>query len=129
MNLKFALLIMAAIVVVLIVLKSFGLLTVRSAVRLGFSGEEGLHTFNGSYSKIIGMMSRTLRPSKDSTTLHGEITTKSGTLHVTITDKANKTVLMDRDFSDDETFDIEANGNVVVKVTTKEHSGSYKFKY
>nr|MCR5279634.1 hypothetical protein [Lachnospiraceae bacterium] len=70
-----------------------------------------------------------LSPSKDSTSIHCEITTESGSINVIITDKAAGTVLFEKEISGNETFDVPATGKVKVKLTTGNHSGSYLFKY
>ena len=129
MNMKVAIPVMVVVIILLIVLKSAGLLTIRSGMRLGFSGNDGIHKFNGSYSKITGIMKHTLRPSKGSDTLHCEITTKSGTLHVEVIQKDDGTVLYSEDISGDETFDLKASGKVSINLTTDGHSGSYLFQY
>ena len=128
-NMKIAIPVMIGILALVIILKCFGLITFRSGMRLGFVGNDGIHTFNGSYSKISGTMTHSIRPSKDSDSVHCEITTKSGTLHVVISRKDNGEVLLDKDISGDETFDVTAGGTVRVELSTEEHSGSYRFKY
>ena len=127
-NMKIAIPVMVAVLALAVILKCFGLLTFRSGMRYGFVGNDGIHKYNGSYSKITGTMIHSLRPSKGSTTVHCEITTKSGCLHVLITQKDGKVVL-DKEISGDETFDVTAEGVIKVKLSTEEHSGSYRFEY
>lgn len=127
-NMKIAIPVMVAVLALAVILKCFGLLTFRSGMRYGFVGNDGIHKYNGSYSKITGTMIHSLRPSKGSTTVHCEITTKSGSLHVLITQKDGKVVL-DKEISGDETFDVTAEGVIKVKLSTEEHSGSYRFEY
>lgn len=127
-NMKIVIPVMVAILALAIILKCFGLITFRSGMRFGFVGNDGIHKFNGSYSKITGTMIHSIRPSKDSTTVHCEITTKSGALHVQITQKDGKVVL-DKEITGDETFDVTAEGVIKVKLSTEEHSGSYRFEY
>lgn len=128
-NMKIMVPVMVAILVFAIVLKGFGLMTFRSGMRIGFAGNDGIHKYNGSYLKITGTMSHSLRPSKDSTTVHCEVTTKSGSLHVLITQKSDGKALIDKEISGDEVFDVTAEGVINVKLSTEEHSGSYLFKY
>ncbi|MCR4896242.1 MAG: hypothetical protein K5891_05650 [Lachnospiraceae bacterium] len=128
-NMKVAIPIMAGVLILVFIMKCFGLMTFRSGMRFGFAGNDGIHLFNGSYAKITGTMSHTLSPSKGSTSVHCEITTDSGTLHVQILQKADDTVLLDQDFSGNETFDLAADGKIQVKLTTEGHSGSYRFQY
>ena len=128
-NMKIAIPVMIGILALVIILKGFGLLTFRSGIRLGFVGNDGIHKFSGSYAKISGTMTHNISPSKDSTTIHCEITTKSGSVHVLITQRADDKVVLDKEFSGDEKFDLTAEGTVKVKLSTEEHQGSYSFEY
>lgn len=74
-------------------------------------------------------MSHNLRPSKDSKAIHCEITTKSGDLHVLITQTEDEKVVCDKVITGNETFDISAEGKVKIKINTGGHSGSYLFEY
>ena len=128
-NMKTAIPVMVVVLIVLIVLKATGLMSFRSGMRLGFAGNDGLHKYNGSYSKISGTFKHTIRPSKDSDTLHCEIKTDSGSLHVEIIQKSDDTVLCDKDISGNETFDLKSSGKVAITLKTGGHSGSYLFQY
>lgn len=128
-NMKIAIPVMVVVLAVLVVLKAVGMLNINSGVRLGFVGNDGFHKYNGRYSKISGSFTHTLSPSKDSDTLHCVIKTESGILHVEITEKSTNTVLLDKDFSEDEEFDLQASGRVRIRLTTDEHKGSYLFQY
>ena len=128
-DMKIMIPVMLVVLVLAIVLKCLGLFTFRSGTRMGFVGNDGIHKYNGSYVKITGTMIHNIRPSKDSNTIHCEIKTKLGTLHVQITQKNDGKVVLDKDFSGDETFDVTAEGPVKVKLSTEEHSGSYQFEY
>ena len=126
---KIAIPVMLGILALFIILKSFGLMTFRSGTRFGFAGNDGIHKYNGSYVKITGTMPHSLRPSKDSAAVHCEISTSSGTLHVQITQKNNNKVILDKEISGNESFDVPAEGTVKIKLETEGHSGSYSFKY
>lgn len=128
-SMKVAIPVMLGVLILMVVLKSFGLVTFRSGIRIGFAGNDGIHKFNGSYTKISGSMSHNLRPSKDSTAIHCEITTKSGDLHVLITQTEDEKVVCDKVVTGNETFDISAEGKVKIKINTEGHSGSYLFEY
>jgi hypothetical protein len=128
-NMKIAIPAMLGILALFIVLKCFGLMTFRSGTRIGFAGNDGIHKYNGSYYKITGTMVHSLRPSKDSDSVHCEITTESGSLHVLITQKGDSKVILDKEISGNETFDVPAEGTVKIKLETDEHSGSYRFEY
>lgn len=129
MNMKTTVVVMAGVLIVMVILKCLGLFTFRSGSRLGFVGSDGIHRFYGRYTRISGINIHTLSPSKDSNTVHCEITTNSGVLHVLITQKSDDTVVLDKDVSGDETFDVTAQGKVKVELSTEGHSGSYRFEY
>ncbi len=121
--------IMAGVLILLIVLKGAGLMTINSGIRLGFAGNSTLHTFAGKYLKLSGSTSHVLSPSKDSAGLHCEIHTESGSLTVQITDSKDGSVLLEKEISGDEVFDVPATAKVKVKLSTSGHKGSYSFKY
>ncbi|MCR5322722.1 MAG: hypothetical protein K6E85_05590 [Lachnospiraceae bacterium] len=128
-NMKIAIPVMAAVLVLLIVLRATGLMEFNSGVKLGFAGNSTFHKYNGTYLKITGHFSHDLRPSKDSDSIHCEITTESGDLHVEIVQKDDGKILCDKLISGDETFDLKAEGKVRVNLETEGHEGSYRFSY
>ncbi len=128
-NMKIAIPVMAAVLILLIVLRATGLMEFNSGVKLGFAGNSTFHKYNGTYLKITGHLSHDLRPSKDSDSIHCEITTKSGDLHVKIVQKDDDKVLCDKLITGNETFDLKAEGKVRVSLETEGHEGSYKFTY
>ncbi len=121
--------ILAGVLILVIVLKAAGLMSFNSGVRLGFAGSSTLHSFTGKYAKLMGSTSHVLSPSKDSTGLHCEIHTESGSVTVLITDKKDGSVIFEKEISGDEVFDVPATSKVKVKVSTTGHKGSYSFKY
>ncbi|MCR5388381.1 MAG: hypothetical protein K6E56_03955 [Lachnospiraceae bacterium] len=128
-NMKIAIPVMVGILILLIALKATGLMPSSSGVTIGFVGNTTLHTYSGTYAKIKGTHSHILRPSKGSDTVHCEIKTREGEVHVEISEKDSKNLLMATDVSDDETFDVKASGKVRITLVTDGHSGSYLFKY
>lgn len=128
-NLKVMIPVMVLILAALVLLKIFAPGSMRSGTRLGFIGNDGIHKFNGKYSKITGTSTHTLSPSKDSDTIHCVITTKSGSLSVKITEKESGRVVYEKDIDGDEEFDVKADGKVKVALSTDGHSGSYLFQY
>lgn len=128
-SLKIAIPVMAVILIILIVLKAGGYMNFSSGTKLGFVGNSTGHTYSGRYSRISGTFGKTLSPSKDSKSIHCEIHTESGSIHVLITDAGTDEVLFDSEISSDEQFDLEASSKVKIKITTSGHKGSYLFKY
>ena len=129
MNMKTAIPVMVVVLILLIVLKATGLMEFRSGTRIAFAGNSTFHRYSGAYKMIKGLMTHDLKPSKGSESIHCEITTKSGNLHVEIVQKSDGKVLYDNTVSGDETFDLPAEGKVKVSLETEEHEGSYLFTY
>ena len=121
--------IMAALLVLLVVLKVTDSIEINSGVRLSFVGSSTSHTYKASYLEVRGKFTHTLKPSKDSDTLHCYITTEKGSVHVTITQKADGTVPLDKEISENVEFDLKATGKVKIILETSSHSGSYLFEY
>ena len=127
-NMKIALPVMIGVLVLLVLLKVFGVLE-NVPSRLGFVGNDGIHRLNGSYIRLSGNKTHTISPSKGSTAVHCEITTKEGSLKVEIMEKESGKTVYEGEISGNATFDVEAEGKVTVKLSTKKHSGSYLFQY
>ena len=121
--------VMAAVLVLLVVLRLTDSIDVNSGVRIGSVGNSTMHKFNASYVEIKGKFSHTLSPSKNSDTLHCKITTDSGSIHVTVTERSGGDVILDKEISENAEFDLTASGKVRVKLETSGHSGSYSFEY
>ena len=129
MNMKIAIPVMAAVLILLIALRATGVISPTMGTKIGFAGNSTFHTYSGSYVKISGSFAHTLRPSGDSDSIRCEITTKSGSLHVEIIQNDGDKVLYDEIISGNETFDLAADGKVKIKLTTDGHEGSYRFEY
>ena len=128
-NLKVMIPVMVLILAAVVLLKIFAPESMRSGIRLGFIGNDGIHKFNGKYSKITGTSTHTLSPSKDSDTIHCVITTKSGSLNIRITEKGDGNVVYEKNIDGDAEFDVKADGKVKIVLSTEGHSGSYLFQY
>lgn len=128
-NMKIAIPIMGVILILLVILKVLGIGTLHSGVRMGFVGNDGIHKFKGKYHSITGTFSHNLSPSKDSHSIHCEIRSKSGSLHVVIQEKKSGNVIFEQDISEDAEFDVAAEGKVKITLTTQGHEGSYLFQY
>ncbi len=128
-NMKVAIPAMIIILVLLIVYKVFGVGTLSSGMKLGFAGNSTFHTYEGSYSKIIGIFSHSLTPSKNSDEIACVIKTKSGSLTVTITEKESGETIYEETVTDSKSFAVPASGKVKIVLKTGSHSGSYKFTY
>ena len=128
-NMKIAIPVMAGILFLLVIMKALGFGTFRSGTRLGFVGNDGIHKFNGRYHSISGTFSHSLSPSKDSHSVHCEVRTKSGSLHVVILEKESGKVILEQEIAQDAEFDVAAQGKVKITLTTQGHGGSYFFQY
>ena len=121
--------VMAAVLILLVVLRTTGSVSLNSGTRIGFAGNATTHKYTASYVEIKGVFSHTLSPSKDSDTLHCEVKTEKGSLHLTVTERSGGAVLLDKEITENVEFDLKADGRVFVKMETSGHSGSYLFEY
>lgn len=131
-NMKIAIPVMGGILILLVILKALGIPgigTLNSGTRMGFVGNDSIHKYNGTYHSIKGTFIHSLSPSKDSNSIHCEVQSKSGSLHVVILEKESGNVIFEQEIFGDAEFDVAAGGKVKITLTTQGHEGSYLFQY
>lgn len=97
----------------------------KSAVRVGSVEHTTSTEWSESHMQLDGTMSYTLNVK--SGTLEVEITTNSGSIALEIVDGEGTTVYRGNDLATC-SFSVGAKGKTKIKVTGKEHSGSFSFK-
>lgn len=127
-NPKLLILIPALVFAILIISDFFGEGTIRSGIRIGYSGTDGRHSWSGKYARLNGSMKHTIRPKTSPSTLHIEVTTKKGTLSIEIKD-ASKSVIFSADNIGTNSFDIPVSGKSRVHIKADNHTGSFDFHY
>lgn len=89
--------------------------------------EKGSHSdWSVEYGNFEGRMSRYLKPVND--TLHMEVTTRKGTVDVSVEDKSGNVLYEKNDVKElNENLDVDVMVKVIV--TTKEHAGKFTFEF
>lgn len=109
-------------IVAVIVTAVFGFTSTRSAMRVGYAGNEGRSSWSGRYMLLDGTMQKSVHPSGD--TLHVAVETKSGTISFEIRD-ADGNVIFDGESIGTASFDVNVSGKAVVRITADNHVGSF----
>lgn len=122
-NTKTTVLIILIAVAAVLLARSLGFFSTRSATRLLYSGSEGRDHWSGQYSMLHGTMDKTLRLSSPGT-LHIDITTESGSLSLTIWD-AEKNTIFSQENIPTGSFDLEVPGKVKVRIAADQHKGGF----
>ncbi len=115
----------AVLVVVLVaavlVANYFGIGTMRSALRVGYSDTESRQSWSASYTLLSGWMRRTLYPEGD--VLQVEVKTDAGTLSMEMWDREGNLIFSQQDMNG--VYQVPAAGKVIVKITAQDHRGSF----
>ena len=122
--LRSALMIAAAVAVWIITANFLGIGTMRSAIRIGYTGTDGWRSWSASYLTLDGKLKHTIRPKDTHEALHVEIVTESGSISLEMKDK-NGTVIFEQDAIATSTFDVKISGKVVVLIEADHHRGSF----
>lgn len=119
------LLIVVIVIIGLVVTYSTGIAHSRSAMRIGYIGNNGWDSWSGHYELLDGKMKRTLHydSSRDITL---DVKTESGTLSIEIQDKAGNVIFSQNNIGTT-LQSISVNGNIVVTVSADKHKGSFAF--
>lgn len=100
-----------------------GFASTRSAMRIGYVGSEGWSNWSGRYMMLDGTMQKSIHPDGD--TLHVAVETKSGAISIEIRN-ADGTVIFEEENMETTSFDVQASGKVVVRITADNHKGSFQ---
>ena len=124
-SVKSAVLIVALVALLIVAANYFGIGTMRSAFRLGYSGNEGWRSWSGEYSMLDGTMKHTIRPKAVQRTLRIEVVTEEGSISIEAKD-ADGSVIFDRDDMETSSFDVAISGKTVVYIEADRHKGSFR---
>lgn len=117
------LLILVIVIIGMVVTYSTGIAHSRSAMRIGYVGNNGWASWSGHYELLDGKMKRTLHydsPRK----IALDVKTESGTLSIEIQDK-NGNVIFSQNNIGTVSKSISVNGSIVVTVSANKHKGSF----
>lgn len=99
-----------------------GFFGLRSAVRIGYWGNEGWSSWSGRYAMLDGTMTKTLHPGGDN--LSVSIETESGAISMQIKDAAGN-VIFDEENIGSKSFRVNVSGSVSVRIEARRHKGSF----
>jgi len=127
-SIKSAILIVVVVLVLIFAARFFGIGTTRSAMRIGYIGNDGSQReWSASYLLLSGSLEHTIRPESNPGKLYFEIKTSSGIISVVVQDKSGNTVF-EKENLETSTFEVEVPGEVRVCIKADGHRGSFKIK-
>lgn len=106
------------------VLSFSGMGTMRSATRMGCVENADRNSWSASYMYLDGFMQRNIWTEDDSDSLKVLVETKDGTLEVEIKDEDGN-VVFHHENMETGIYEVKVSGKCVVRVTAKEHKGSF----
>lgn len=102
-----------------------GITSTRSAMRVGYAGNESRSSWSGQYMLLDGTMQKSIHPSGD--VLNVAVETKSGTIAIEIKD-AHGNALFDEENIGTTSFDVQVSEKVDVRITADHHKGSFNIQ-
>ncbi len=126
-NVKSAVLIIVIVVVLIAAANFLGIGTMRSAIRIGYVGNDGLRNWTASYSMLDGKLKHTIHPKDTQRTIHIEVVTENGSISIEIKD-ADGNMIFDEDNIATSSFDINISGKVVIRIEADKHKGSFSIE-
>lgn len=117
------LLILVIVVIGIVATYSTGIAHSRSALRVGYIGNNGWDNWSGHYELLDGKMQRTLH-FDSSQNIALEVKTEGGTFSIEIKDKAGDVIFSQNDIGTI-SRSITVNGNIVVTISADKHKGSF----
>lgn len=106
------------------VMTAGGLGTTRSGVRMGFWENASRTGWTAEYSYMDGYMQRNLRTADNADGITIVIETEEGSIAVEIKDEA-KNVIFSQKNMESGTYEVEASGKYIVRVTAEDHKGGF----
>lgn len=122
-NKRTTVLLLVIVAVVAIAAGACGLTSTRSAMRIGYAGNEGRSSWSGHYVLLDGTMQKSVYVDGDA--LEVAVETKSGSISLEMKDAAGN-VIFDEQNIGTMSFPVEASGKVVVRITADHHKGSFQ---
>ncbi len=105
----------------------FGVGTMRSAVRIGYTEHSGGQRWEASYVMLSGTMKHTIHPKDSQKTLHMEVVTEGGNISIEVTD-GDGNVLFDEERLETSAYDVPVSGKVVVRIEADGHEGGFNIE-
>lgn len=124
--LRFILIVVFAVGCV-VVFDYLGIGTMRSAVRIGYVGNDIGQNWSASYVILDGKMKHTIRLEDEQKSLHVEVVTEDGSISIEMKDKDGNSIF-NKDNIQTSSLDVAASEKVVVYIDADEHKGSFNIK-
>lgn len=121
---KSAVWIIAAVLLMVVLTRSLGLGTSRSAVCVGFVEHGGTKNWSASYMLLDGSLQHTLHLGQEQT-LSLEVETQAGSISIEMQDAQGGQIFYETQM-DTQTIQIPAAGRIVVTVKADDHKGSFR---
>lgn len=109
------------------IMLSAGFTSFRSATKIGYVGNEMPRTWSGTYYYLDGFMEHTMRPKTEPDTLHIDVETEKGSIFIEIEDTDGNIIFSESEI-ENESFDVEIDGKITVKIDAKKHKGSFSIE-
>lgn len=122
------LLLVGAIVIPLLVGPFVGLTTHGSGLRVGYSDSFTGDTWQARYLLLSGFRERVINADDTPAILRADIVTDSGAVSLTVTDM-DGTMIFHQESIPTASLEIEIPGQVTVRITGGDHSGSFKLSW
>lgn len=123
-NAKSAALIFVGVFAIMALFYFLGIGPVRSAMRIGYIGNEGWRSWSASYELLSGSLQHTIHPNASSDTMHIDVTTKSGSISIEVKSTDGTVVFFEKNIGSD-SFDIKISEKVTVLIKAQMHKGSF----
>ncbi len=115
--------VLVAVLAVVLILN--GGIEKRSALRIGYVGNSGTHSWSGRYVELHGTMSKSLKPSSDTITV--DVVTEKGTIDI-LMESTDGEVLYRGNSVETCSFKVKASGKVKITLKADHHEGSFSFE-
>lgn len=121
-NKKTTILIVLFAIVAVVIAKSMGFSSTRSATRILYASNEGRNIWSAHYAMLDGTMKKTVHT--EAGLLSISVETESGSISVEVKDDQGN-VIFDQDSIGTASFEIEATEKTVVHIKADKHKGSF----
>lgn len=123
-NPKTIVLIFVTVIALIVAANFLGIGTMRSAIRIGYVGNDGWRNWSASYILLNGTMQHTIRPKTSPDILHIEVETEEGTISIEIKD-TDGNIIFDGNDIGTTSYEVEVPGKVTIKIVADNHKGSF----
>lgn len=116
-----------AVVIFVVILRS-GIAPTGSGLQMGWVESNTRDHWSATYAFHDGYQQRTINTDGEPTVLEVEIVSSSGEIGMTVTDE-NGNVIYNQQGIGTSSFEIEISGKVTIKITGKDHKGSFSLSW